>query len=143
MEEFFRDDVGRMEEGWGTIGAVGWVRKAARGRAWPYAQGWGEAAALGFTWTFASTAIAFHSEQLAHNGYSGALSPSGRTWRSQVGPARVPRHNKEASIHLTGGRRSRFCKATSKMKNVRVVEQGVILSKQSVGRFSGSKRFSL
>lgn len=125
MEEFFRDGVGRMEEGWGTIGGVRWVREAARGRAWPYAQGWGEAAALGFTWTFASSAIAFHSEQLAHNGYSGARRPSGRTWRSQVVPARVPRFNKEASIHLTGGCMSRFCKATSKMKNVPEVEQGV------------------
>lgn len=140
MEEFFRDDVGRMEEGWGTIGGVRRVREAARGRAWPYAQGWGEAAALGFTWTFASTAIAFHSEQLAH---SGARSPSGRTWRSQVVPARVPRYNKEASIHLTGGRMSRFCKAISKTKNVSVVEQGVMLSKQSEGWFSQCKRFPL
>lgn len=36
-----RDDVGRSDEGWGTIGGVSWVREAARGRAWPYAQGGG------------------------------------------------------------------------------------------------------
>lgn len=85
----------------------------------------------------------FHSEQLAHNGYSGPRSPSGRTWRSQVVPARVPRYNKDASIHLAGGRMSRFCKTTSKTKNVPGVEQGLILSKQSVGWFSQSERFPL
>lgn len=36
-----RDDVGRTDEGWGTIGGVSWVREAARGRAWPHAQGGG------------------------------------------------------------------------------------------------------
>lgn len=111
-----RDDVGRSDEGWGTIGGVSWVREAARGRAWPYAQGeggGGEAAALGSLWIFASTAITFHSKQLAHNGYSGPRSPSDRTRRSQFSPARVPRYDKEASIHLTEGRTSRCDEASS------------------------------
>lgn len=43
---------------------------------------------------------------------------------------------------LGDGRMSRFCKTTSKMKNVPEVEQGHILSKQSVGWFSQSERFS-
>lgn len=34
--------MGWMEERWGTIGGVRWVREAARGRAWPYAQSWGK-----------------------------------------------------------------------------------------------------
>lgn len=76
--------------------------------------GWGgEAAALGSLWIFASTAITFHSKQLAHNGYSGARSPLDRTRRSQFSPARVPRYDKEASIHLTEGRMSRCDEASS------------------------------
>ena len=84
MEEFLGDDVGRAlrRRGWAwmwggvPLGGGGWVREAVRGRAWQRAQGWREAAALGPTWTHANSAITPHSEQLAHNGYSGTCSLS-------------------------------------------------------------------
>lgn len=131
---FFRDDVGRTDEGWGTTGGVRRVREAARGRAWPNARGWGGggggmgygAAALGSAWISASTAITFHSEQLAHNGYSGARSPSDRTRRPQVDPAGVPRHNKEATIHLRGGRMAR-CWRCDDARQQSVLQRGGFL----------------
>lgn len=65
--------------GWG-VGynrvVVGRVREAVCGRAWQGAQVGGEATAQGPTWTLANSAITPHSEQLAHNGYSGTCSPS-------------------------------------------------------------------
>lgn len=101
----------------------------------------GEATALGLTWTFASTAIAFHSEQLAHNGHSGAQSPSAGHGDPRLpqlaclGATRKPVFTLLWGGGVGGGGMSRFCKATSKLKNAPVVEQGAILSKKSVGWF--------
>lgn len=64
--------------------------------------GWGEATALGPTWILANSAITPHSEQLAHNGYSGTCSPSighgdprssplaclSTTWQPEITPPR-------------------------------------------------------
>lgn len=101
----------------------------------------GKATALGLTWTFASTAIAFHSEQLAHNGHSGAQSPSAAHGDPRLpqltcfGATRKPVFTLPGGEGGAGGGMSRFCKATSKLKNAPVVEQGAILSKRSVGWF--------
>lgn len=88
---------GLVDDGWMRFSGMMWVglkrggvllvvwdgsgRQHAGGLGHVPRGGWwwerrGKATALGLTWTFASTAIAFHSEQLAHNGHSGARSPS-------------------------------------------------------------------
>lgn len=65
--------------------------------------GWGEATALGPMWILANSAITPHSEQLAHNGYSGTCSPSighgdprssplaclSTTWQPEITPPRA------------------------------------------------------
>lgn len=57
--------------GGGGMGQGGRVREGLAA-----CPGGGEATAQGHTWTPANSAITPHSEQLAHNGYSGICSPS-------------------------------------------------------------------
>lgn len=134
MEGFsgFQMWAGRMRGGLPLVVLAGSGGQHAGGLG-PLPRVGGGGAVLGSAWIFASAAITFHSKQLAHNGYSGARSPSDRTWRSQVVPARVPQYNKEASIHLTGGHMSRCDDARPypNWNKVPAVEQGATTNKQS------------
>lgn len=135
MEAFFRDDVGRMEEGWGTLGGVRWVSEAARGRAWPCAQGWGGGGGAqhwGSHGPLPAPQLLFIPNSWHIMGIQ-ALGVLQAGHGDQVGPARVPGATRKPVSTSLGGRMSRFRKATSKMKDARVVKQGVIFSKQSVG----------